>query len=149
MIRFRKCFLKQPRHSLLFFLVIVVFLAQRNCFGSPDTSFPWRGINISYHRPWSEKDFLKLNQWGVNVIRLVLHSDPTKKQYGGFFLDDLSGMNADAFIGVDEIIACAERHAIKVILELHSFPGQSSGDLWRSTERWVLFEKFWRYETGR
>lgn len=142
------------------FVVLIIFLfAWVDLSFGANAKFPdcpdrtimarYRGINVSFHTNPTRDDFEKLSTWNVNLIRLVLHTDPKVPQYRGFFEDDSSGFRDEAFLALDRTINLASVHGIKVLIDMHTAPGVTNGELWEDYAFWEKFEALWTFIAER
>jgi aryl-phospho-beta-D-glucosidase BglC (GH1 family) len=109
----------------------------------------YRGINLSLHTNPTLQDFEKIASWGANLVRLVIHADPTKPQYRNFYNTDLSTIKDGAFTKLDQIIGFAAKTHIKVVIDLHTAPGSDDGSLWTNYRYWDAFERLWAFIAER
>ena len=109
----------------------------------------YRGINLSLHTNPTLQDFEKIASWGANLVRLVIHADPTKPQYRDYYNTDLSTIQGGAFAKLDQVLGFAARTHIRVVIDLHTAPGSDDGSLWTSYRHWDAFERLWAFLAER
>lgn len=104
--------------------------------------FGYRGINVTLGRALEPCDLSLISEWGVNLVRLGINSDPTSYDYDKVYMPD--GSVSNKFLEkLDETIATAGNYNIKVIVDMHSSPGLEDGGLWLDYKYWENLYFLW------
>jgi endoglucanase len=118
---------------------------------STNPFFGYRGINISMNHHPKAEDLAKIKSWGANLIRLVLNTDPktrTPAQYdgngGNVFNADNKTLSPEYLARIDEVVAEAKQNGIKVILDMHTFPGHTDGLVWGDKQYGDELVEIWK-----
>lgn len=101
-----------------------------------------RGINLYLHVDPTEEDIKKLSRWGVNVIRLFLHTSETRRRYIKLYDEGGVNFNAKKIEQIDRVVRLAGRFDINVILATATFPGFDK-EIWSDYSCWDKHIKLW------
>jgi endoglucanase len=118
---------------------------------SSTSLFGYRGINISLNHDPKPEDLAKIKNWGANLIRFVLNTDPkteTPAQYdgkkGSVFNADNKTLSPEYLARIDAVVAMAKENGIKVIIDMHTFPGHADGLVWGNKQYWDELVEIWK-----
>lgn len=127
----------------LFQLLIISSEAFAGAERCKDALSGLRGINASLNTGFSSNDIPKLSGWGVNLIRLVINADPGFPEYA-YVYDDKGKISREFLRRVDGIVEAAGNHGIRIILDMHTFPGYKGGAIWRDKVYWESLVRLWQ-----
>lgn len=141
-------FLLKVKCSVFSFLLLTIscFLFSENIKAT--TLSNHRGINVYMHSNPTEDDFSKLNQWGVNTIRLFIHANQERRDYDHIYKKESDHLNEKAFIKLDHLLNISAKHNIKVIIATATFPGSTKG-IWSNLDYWRKLESLYAYMAKR
>ncbi|HVE17029.1 MAG TPA: cellulase family glycosylhydrolase, partial [Chthoniobacterales bacterium] len=94
------------------------------------------GINATLHFHNREKTELQtISAWGAKLVRVPLRADVEDENCDGFLSSD-GKINEPAFLELDRLVDAASRLGLKIVLDLHTYPGGKSGRLWDDFGYW-------------
>jgi len=134
-------------------LSFLFLISIKSSFAANDLSFQnYRGINVTFYPQHSlESEAADLDEiagWGANFLRLVLRTDPGAPSYCHSYNADGS-FNEDTFKKLDAFLDMAAKRKIHVILDMHTFPGQSDNRIWEDYAYWDKFTDLWSFIAAR
>jgi len=112
----------------------------------------WKGVNLpvlsksSNQKNLSQTDFDYAASAGANVIRLSVHADPFDKRFLSFTNKDRAGIEINSNEGISalkEAVAMAKKDNLKVIIDMHSMPGRTNGEIWLNQFYWDELSNIW------
>ena len=115
----------------------------------------WRGFNLlakfnaGRNRPFAERDFALMAEWGFNFARLPLDyrcwtPEPTERRH-----------DPDVLAEIDQAVEWGRQYGVHVSINFHRAPGYCVNppaeplDLWRAQEARDLFAWHWREFAAR
>jgi aryl-phospho-beta-D-glucosidase BglC (GH1 family) len=117
---------------------------------SPST---WKGVNVGLQLSTSAKTsfsqiIAESAAVGANVIRLNVFADPANQgiAYAAFVDGNGAVIPAATSPGIAQLqtaINLAAQSNIKVIIDMHTFPGISNASIWTSQSQWETFDSIW------
>jgi hypothetical protein len=134
----------------LYLILCVLALAYRTAYAETSTNplFGYQGINISLNQSTKPEDIAKIKSWGANCLRLVLNTDPhikNPRQYDGNVFDNDNKTLSTAYLSrIDAVVSEAKRDGIKIILDMHTFPGHEDGLIWCDGRYWDELTDMWK-----
>lgn len=104
----------------------------------------WRGINVSLGARHEQEDFRKIASWGANTVRIAIQGDPARARNNRLVDPQTLTVDETGLARLDEFVAYAKNAGLKVIIDLHTFPGHSDGMIWREQRYWDIFAENWK-----
>lgn len=109
---------------------------------SDNPLFGYRGINVTMGRGIAASDIDYISEAGANLIRLVINADPHSDYYDGVYAKKWL-VSSDFLQELDRIIESAGNRNLRVLIDMHTFPGHSGGRIWRDYKYWRVLESTW------
>jgi hypothetical protein len=112
----------------------------------------WKGVNLpllsksTTEKNLSQDDFNYVASAGANVIRLTVHADPNDKRYVPFTDNNGAVVEAEKNIGISALkdaINMARNAHEKIIIDMHTMPGMSNGEIWTNENYWKTLIDIW------
>jgi aryl-phospho-beta-D-glucosidase BglC (GH1 family) len=112
----------------------------------------WRGVNLPLQINWDTKNSLSQSDFdyaaaaGANVIRLSVHADNEAKNHSKFINANGTIIDPGQNSGLADLsnaVGMAEKAGLKVIIDMHSVPGQKGGKIWMNAKYWNILSNIW------
>ena len=112
----------------------------------------WKGVNLPLlsqsqtEKNLSQADFDYAASAGANVIRLTVHADPNDKRCVPFTDNNGSVIEAERNMGISALKAAvnmAQNAHVKIIIDMHTTPGMSNGQIWMDESYWKTLTNIW------
>lgn len=125
------------------YLLLILSLSAVSFNTNANTSLPQdlRGINVT-EKVFQIRDLWLLKKSNVNLIRLVIHADHNKKSRT--IADKNLNVSFARLYHIKQILHHAYRLKIKVILDMHTWPGKNSGQFWDSESLQRKYIEVWK-----
>lgn len=108
----------------------------------------YRGVSITLHRTRASQDLAEIAEWGANLVRLTIHADPNHFNYDDIYSADLKSINDDAFVKIDNFLDLAEDKGVKVVFDIHTYPGVKK-EVWTDYKYWDTLDMLMAYMADR
>lgn len=138
----------QPVVGLIFWLILASnavdqATAASGCASIPDTK-DWKGINVTLQTSYRPDDFAKIASWGSRVIRLVIQADPAQPQGRKLIDSSTLSFTVQGMDILDQAVGLAKAAGLKVVLDMHTYPGHEGAKIWLNDQYWTVFKNNWK-----
>lgn len=125
-----------------FFIVISVNMLFSSSAYSLETELQGlRGINVT-EKALTIRDLWMLKNSNINLLRMVIHADHNRKSRTVADKDLI--ISKSRLEHIKQILHHSENLGIKVILDMHTWPGRGSGEFWESKELQSKYINVWK-----
>jgi len=138
-------------------IAVTPFKSAAVMYGHPGASFvledpgTWRGVNLplfvhkSDEKNLSQAEFDYAAEAGANIIRLCVFADPKYRRFSKFTDENNKVLNENP--GLEDIsvaVEMAHKAGLKVIVDMHTMPGATDGEIWGKAEYWETLRTLWK-----